>query len=142
MEMKCHLCQAEAVTRCYNCGELVCEQHSKSDSCAGCSTAIASGDPRADRFSRISIKPISQDHHHGWWRPRQAEEYVPPACYECKGLTRAVCRNCQSRYCRDHAGPNGLCQACGRSSWIGPVILGGMAMLMLLVFLWSWLFGE
>ena len=140
--MKCHLCQSEAVARCYNCGELVCEQHGKNDTCAGCSTAIVSGDPRADRIS-VKPKAFSQDQqHHGWWRPQQAEEYLPPACYECKGLTRAVCRNCQSSYCRDHAGPNGMCQACGRASWIGPVILGGMAIFMLLMLVWSWLFGA
>jgi hypothetical protein len=134
--MYCHICKAEAVTRCYTCGELVCGQHGKQDTCATCNTGFAEGDPRADR---ICTKPLPQKQHHGWWRPQQAEEYVPPACYECQGLTRAVCRNCESPYCHEHAGPNGLCKACGRSCWLGQIILAIMGGMMLLVCLWNWL---
>ena len=37
--------------------------------------------------------------HAAWWRPRQAEEYSPPACYQCRGIARNVCINCGDRYC-------------------------------------------
>ncbi len=75
--MSCHICKAEAVTRCYSCGELVCETHGKSDVCPHCSGGFVAGDPRPDR---VSSKPMPKQATDGWWRPQQAEEYVPPAC--------------------------------------------------------------
>jgi hypothetical protein len=136
--MNCHICQAEAVTRCYNCGELVCAEHGKGDNCARCNTGFVEGDPRSDR---ICVEPLAKDQHHGWWRPQEAEEYQPPACYECKGLSRRVCRNCQANYCPEHAGPRGLCKACGRSANMGLYVFTGMVALILLMFLCNWLFG-
>lgn len=133
--MTCHICKAEAVTRCYNCGELVCEQHSKTDVCASCSTGIVPGDPRA-----VSERPLPKQGKHGWWRPQEAEEYVPPACYECQGLSRGVCRNCQNRYCPEHAGPNGLCKDCGNSANLGTYVLLIMAVAIGLFYLGYWLF--
>jgi hypothetical protein len=128
--MRCHICQAEAVARCYTCGQLMCAQHGK-ESCTRCSSGIAAGDPRP---VHVSEEPLSQAKKPAWWRPQQAEEYKPPACYACQGLTRAVCRHCQSHYCAEHAGKGGLCQACGTSAWLGPamLVLVGAAMLALL----------
>jgi hypothetical protein len=136
--MPCHLCQAEAVSRCYNCGELVCEEHGKGATCAGCSASIMAGDRRPDRFSET---PVGVPQNHGWWRPQQAEEYIPPACYQCQGLTRSKCRNCEQPYCMEHAGPNGLCQECDRSANLGLWICAGMFALMALSIFCNWLFG-
>jgi hypothetical protein len=136
--MPCYICQAEAVTRCYTCGELVCAQHGKNDSCQHCNSGIAAGDPR---HSHITDGPLGKpEQQPAWWRPQEAEEFQPPACYECKGLTRAVCRNCHSNYCKEHAGPNGLCQACGRSANLGLYVVLGMIALLLLMFACNWLF--
>ena len=74
-------------------------------------------------------------------RPQVAEEYQPPACYECQGLSRTVCRNCQANYCREHAGPNGLCKDCGYSANLGLYIVAGMISLILLLLLCNWLFN-
>jgi hypothetical protein len=134
----CHLCPNEAVARCYACGELVCAEHGKGKTCAGCTTAIAEGDPRGDRFSTV---PLETKTHHGWWRPQEAEEYVPPACYSCQGLARGVCRNCESRYCAEHAGPNGICQACGRSAMLGVYVLVILGAVVVFVIVGHWLFG-
>jgi hypothetical protein len=137
--MHCHICQAEAVTRCYNCGELVCEEHGKNECCPGCVTGFAEGDPRG---IHVSVEPISKSAQHAWWRPQEAEAFQPPACYECKGLSRAVCRNCRSHYCREHAGPTGLCKACGKSANLGLYLFFGTAALMVLMaFLVHW-FGR
>jgi len=138
--MICHVCQADAVTRCYNCGELVCAEHGgKNDLCTHCSTGIVAGKPGAP----ISEKPMSEKpQHHGWWRPQEAEQYVPPACYECKGLTRAVCRNCQSNYCQEHAGPNGLCKACGQSANLGIYVFVAVFAMLVIFYLCNWLFGR
>jgi hypothetical protein len=136
--MPCHICQAEAVTRCYNCGELVCAEHGKGDICPTCSGTFKAGDPRSDR---ISATPSTQPQHHGWWRPQVAEEYKPPECYECGGLSRGVCRNCQIRYCPEHAGFNGLCKGCARSANLGLYMVGGIGAMFLLLYLFLWLFG-
>jgi hypothetical protein len=103
-----------------------------------CNTGFAAGDPRADR---ISVEPLATQDRRGWWRPQEAEAYVPPSCYECKGLARALCRNCQAHYCADHAGKNGLCKACARSANMGILIFAIMAGLILLTLLFNWLFG-
>jgi hypothetical protein len=136
--MPCHICEAEAVTRCYNCGQLVCAEHSRNDTCPSCSTGFAAGDPRADR---ISVHPVPKQENHGWWRPQEADEYKPPECYECKGLARGICRNCQASYCPEHAGANGLCKHCARSANMGLYIFAGMAVVMLLMFLFNWIYS-
>jgi hypothetical protein len=136
--MSCHICGDEAVARCYNCGQLMCEKHG-SQNCTQCDAGFAAGDPRADRITAAVTSPTPQKP--GWWRPQEAEEYKPPACYACGGLCRAKCRICESRYCRDHAGPNGLCKACGGTAWLGPAILGLLAAFMALILLWNWLAG-
>jgi hypothetical protein len=137
--MPCHICQSEAVTRCYTCGELLCEEHGKNENCPRCSTGFLAGSPRA---LAISEEPLSAEQHHGWWRPQQAEEYTPPACYECKGLARTVCRNCLSNYCRDHAGPHGLCRACGQSANLGLYVIGGVFAFLFLLCICHWLFNR
>ncbi len=136
--MSCHICQAEAVSRCYTCGELVCAQHSQGKTCSRCTTAIAEGDPRGDR---ISATPMEAKANHGWWRPQQADEYLPPACYACQGLARGVCRNCASRYCAEHAGANGLCKQCGQSAMLGVYVLAGLAAVVMVILVVNWLFG-
>ena len=52
--MSCHICQSEAVARCYNCGELVCAEHNKGEVCPRCSTGYAAGDPRGSPISVFS----------------------------------------------------------------------------------------
>ena len=136
--MSCHICQAEAVSRCYNCGELVCAEHGKNETCPRCSGGFMAGDRRADR---ICVEPLPKQQHHGWWRPQEAEEYKPPACYECKGLARGVCRNCQANFCPEHAGANGLCKDCARSANMGLYAFAGLSAFVLLILLLNWLFG-
>jgi hypothetical protein len=119
--MVCQFCDKEAVSRCYSCGDLVCEQHQGRENCFRCETAIAAGDRRADR---ISAMPLANGGRPGWWRPIPAEDYDPPSCYQCKGLARLVCRNCQCRYCPEHGSKDGLCKDCERSSLIGLFVLG------------------
>jgi hypothetical protein len=116
----------------------MCAQHGK-ENCTRCESGIAAGDPRSDR---ISATPISRAARPGWWRPQQAEDYVPPACYACQGLARAVCPNCRSLYCPEHAGSGDLCQACGRSAWLGPAILVIVFAGIALVLLWGRFFGS
>ena len=137
--MNCAFCESEAVSRCYNCGTLLCAEHGgKDDNCKRCTTAIAAGDPGG---SRVSVTPLDPNVTSGWWRPQQAEEYQPPACYACQGLTRAVCRNCESPYCHEHRGPSGLCRECGRSAQLGTYVFVGMFAFLSLFFLWHWIFG-
>jgi len=131
----CHICKAEAVSRCYNCGELVCAEHGKGETCPNCSAGFTAEDPRA-----ISVEPLPQQKH-GWWRPQEAEAYVPPACYECKGLARSVCRHCRVTYCSEHAGRNGLCKECGRSANLGIYIFLAVIGLIAFMCLFNWLFG-
>jgi|SRR5581483_2097930 len=135
--MHCHICQAEAVARCYTCGQLMCAEHGR-ENCTRCASGIAAGDPRPDR---ITTRPVSSQTRPGWWRPQPAEAYEPPACYACKGLTRAVCRNCHAFYCTEHAGPSGLCAACGRSAWLGPAILAVIGATLGLLLLWGQFVG-
>jgi len=134
--MSCHICQAEAVTRCFTCGGLVCAEHATGETCPRCSGGFTAADPRA-----VSAQPLGKDQHHGWWRPQEADEYLPPACYQCQGLSRGLCRNCQSSYCRDHAGPSGLCQACGRSANLGIYLIVSVFGLMALLLFCNWLFN-
>lgn len=136
MEMTCHICKAEAVSRCYTCGELVCAEHGKGDTCPRCSGGFAAGDPRHDR---IAVVPLLQKKQSGWWRPQQAEEYSPPACFVCQGLARRTCRNCQVHYCSDHAGSNGLCRECSRSANLGIYVMLGIVGLFGVVLFFNWL---
>jgi hypothetical protein len=116
---RCYICQAEAVSRCYNCGELICEQHGH-ENCERCDSAVMAGETYSARVSSAPLR--RRDSRHAWWRPQEAEEYLPPACYACKALARAVCRNCGSHYCREHAGHGMLCAECRRSARLGLVI--------------------
>lgn len=125
--MKCHLCGDPAVDRCYTCGQLFCDRHGRTD-CSACTNGIAAGDPRPDR---ITAEPgLAPRSTHAWWRPREAEEYQPPACYVCKGLTRSTCHTCGRQFCKEHAGNERLCRSCYRSS---SIFLSAFAVLMLLV---------
>jgi hypothetical protein len=123
--MHCYACENEAVGRCYNCGELFCDRHGKLN-CDRCEAAIVAGDPRPDR---ISTQPLSRLNGQAWWRPQPAEDYQPPACYECGGLTRSACRNCGSLYCPEHGGKE-LCAACRSSSNMGMLALLGIVLLL------------
>lgn len=132
----CHICKAEAVTRCYTCGELVCEEHGKNANCPRCSTGFTAADSRS-----ISELPLPKSQAKGWWRPQEAEEFKPAACYECKGLARGVCRNCQSHFCPEHAGANGLCKGCEKSANLGIYVFAGLAVIVLILLAWRWLFA-
>ena len=124
--MACQWCVREAVSRCYSCGDLVCEAHQGhgkgSENCLRCETAILAGDYRTDRVSRVS--PASKLFKVAWWRPIPAEDYDPPSCYLCQGLARQVCRHCRERYCLEHGSRDGLCRPCERSSLLGLIVLG------------------
>jgi hypothetical protein len=131
--IQCYLCEAEAVARCYTCGQLICGKHG-GENCTRCNTSVVAGDPPGWRVSAERMRP--SDAKHGWWRPQPAEEFHPPACYNCGALARRVCRNCDSRYCRQHAGPGDLCDACGRSARMGLwafVIAIGMMLTIIIV---------
>ncbi len=124
--MSCHVCGAEAVGRCENCGNLYCAKHGDG-TCARCDTGIKAGDPRQDR---ISAAPRTATQRTGWWRPQPAEGYTPPACYQCQGIARRVCSNCHELYCPDHAGKNGLCAQCSQSSLLGVAVLVGVVVIL------------
>src|SRR5262245_50043698 len=113
--MACHICGEEAIDRCDNCGKLFCAAHGRAD-CIRCQTGIMPGDRRADRFSAVLLAATARPR---WWRPQPAEEFEPPACYECKGLARRRCKNCGSLMCALHAAKNGLCLECEKSARIG-----------------------
>src|SRR5437588_7013007 len=136
--MHCHLCQREAVDRCYTCGELFCEEHGDVN-CVRCATGIVAGDNRADRITKASLSKAARP---AWWRPQEAEDYTPPACHECQGLARYVCVNCSQRYCREHAGKDGLCLRCQRALRGGNVFLAllilGLVGLVVLGLLRGW----
>jgi hypothetical protein len=116
---ECYICQAEAIARCYTCGRLICGKHG-GENCIRCNTSVVAGDPPGRHVSAERLGP--SDAKHGWWRPQEAEEFKPPACYACGALARRICRNCGSRYCREHAGPSDLCIVCGRSARMGLVV--------------------
>src|SRR5262249_6960646 len=116
---RCYICQAEAVSRCYTCGQLICDKHG-SENCQRCDTAVVAGDPRPEHISAVPLP--AREGKPGWWRPQRPEDFAPPACYAGKGLARQVCRNCRTYYCAEHAGPRGLCAACGRSARLGMLV--------------------
>jgi hypothetical protein len=125
--MPCYICGGEAVERCYGCGQLICEQHGKKY-CERCQSGYVSGDPRRDRYS---VEPTPASSMKAWWRPKPAEDYEPPACAVCKGLTRRRCYNCGSYFCAEHGTEAGLCLDCNKSSLIGCVI--GLVILIFLI---------
>ena len=86
----------------------------------------------------ISAEPLGQGSRPGWWRPQIAEDYDPPACYECKGLARRSCKHCGSLYCNEHAGSAGLCAACHRSSWVGMLFLAGLLLCVVGLLIAGW----
>lgn len=132
--MVCHICGAEAVDRCYSCGDLFCPEHGKTKhgktDCVRCSTGIRAGDRRADR---ISAAVLVKNARPGWWRPQEAEEYDPPACYACGGLARRRCYNCHDLFCAEHAGKRGLCLACEKSARTGTLLLVGVGLIILVL---------
>ncbi len=137
--MYCHICQAEAVARCYTCGELICAEHGN-ENCTRCASGIAAGDPRP-KYVTATVS-ANKTRRPGWWRPQKAEEFAPPACYACKGLTRTVCEHCHGYYCKDHAGTNGLCRACSGSHWLGPAILGIIGSAVAALLIWGRYFSH
>jgi hypothetical protein len=123
---QCYICEAEAVARCYTCGQLICDKHG-GENCTRCDTSVMAGDPPGWHIRAARMQPSDVRH---WWRPQQAEEFQPPACYNCGALARRVCRNCSSRYCGQHAGTGDLCGACASSArlglWVFVIAIGMM----------------
>src|SRR6516165_5261862 len=66
---QCYMCGAEAVSRCYTCGQLICDRHG-SENCQRCDTGVVAGDPRPEHFSAMPL-PAAEGKH-GWWRPQPA----------------------------------------------------------------------
>jgi hypothetical protein len=116
----CYICAGEAVSRCYTCGQLICAKHG-GENCERCNTGVVAGDPRPQHI-RAEVVSRLTDTRHAWWRPQAAEDFEPPGCYACSALSRAICQNCLSYYCREHAGPGPLCQVCGRSARLGLIV--------------------
>lgn len=134
--MSCHVCGQEAISRCFSCGRLFCEKHGQ-ETCVRCQTGITASDLRADRVSAQRLSPSGE---RAWWRPQEADEYVPPACHLCQGLARRTCVYCQKLYCADHAGRDGGCSECNRSAWMANLVIAiivlAVAGLLLLRLLW------
>ena len=136
--MSCFLCERPAVERCYTCGELFCELHG-SVNCQRCETGFAPGDGRDDRYtSRPPIKK-TKNARDGWWRPRPAEDFDPPACHECQGLARYICLECGRHYCLEHAGKRGLCATCHRAARSGNLFLAALFAGIVALLVLSWL---
>jgi hypothetical protein len=133
--MPCHVCGEEAVGRCYNCGALFCAKHGD-ENCYRCESSFMAGDPRQDR---ITVLPGQASQRGGWWRPKPAEGYTPPACYACGGIAHRVCHHCQQVYCPEHAGKNGMCAECNRSSLLGLVIFIGAGLILAGLIIGGWL---
>lgn len=131
--MGCFICGDEAVDRCYTCGNLFCARHG-SKNCVRCQSGIAEGDPRGDRISAVPPPPATP----AWWRPQQAEDYTPTACWVCRGLTRAICVECRRPYCAEHAGTNFRCKECQPSSDTATAVVGIFLLVVLLWFLEYW----
>ncbi len=129
--MKCSLCEREAVDRCFACGQLFCEDHGKKN-CVLCQNSIVEGDPSP---RRVSASRQQSTDAAAWWRPQQAEEYAPPACHICRGLTRAKCTECGRYYCADHAGRNFQCRACVKAFDPSFIIVGGFLFFFLILVL-------
>lgn len=119
--MSCHLCDKEAIDRCFTCGRLFCAEHGTKN-CTACQGAYQEGDPSGER---ISVIPTRSGKDNPWWRPQQADEFAPPACYECQSLTRAVCVACGRNYCKEHAGRNSTCRECSTASDMSLYVVGG-----------------
>jgi hypothetical protein len=134
--MNCHLCGQPAIDRCYTCGQLFCEAHG-SRNCTACDHGVREGDPRPDRISTspFSVQPAART----WWRPQEAEDYVPPACYVCKGLTRSTCRNCGRMFCAQHAGSAELCRECHVSGTVTFLAFGFVVLLVVIATVWGYL---
>lgn len=130
--MGCFICGDEAVDRCFTCGQLFCARHGQRD-CVRCQSGISEGDPRG-----ITSSPPQTSAPRGWWRPIQAEEHTPTACWVCKGLTRAICIECRRPYCAEHAGRNYHCQECQPPSDVATVVVGLFLLVVMLWFLEYW----
>ncbi len=126
--MACSICGQEAVDRCFGCGQLFCAMHGNVY-CVRCKNAVVAGDPRQDR---ITADPARTGAGKPWWHAKQAEEYRPPECYVCKGLTRQRCYNCGSMFCPEHGSRGGLCRDCNSSSLTG-LVIGGLLIALLAI---------
>jgi hypothetical protein len=60
----------------------------------------------------------------------------PPECYECQGLAKVLCQNCQQLVCDEHRGGASVCRRCARSSLLGLWVTGAViALFALMAFL-------
>ena len=122
--MICHFCSRDTAAKCVSCGLAICPDHGKRY-CQVCSNAV---------FSRETV--TGQREQKGYLqcpsKPQMPTIYLdddgPPACYKCEALARKVCQNCQSLYCREHAGKGGggLCDQCAAASRVGTWVVLGM----------------
>jgi hypothetical protein len=130
--MNCHLCQSEAVGRCYECGRLYCAAHDVQGNCSQCATAI-----HVSMNDKLSTRKLPGRATKAWWRPQVDEDDPgPPSCYECGGLANRVCRNCNNLFCSEHGRGVDLCASCARSSWMTAwIVLGVLAVLLAMLLL-------
>ena len=120
--MHCHVCHAEAVGRCYQCGRLYCAEHDVKGDCSVCATAIHV--PLGDK---VSPRRLPGSPSRAWWRPKvEDDDPGPPSCYRCGGLANRLCRNCENLYCPEHAGRGDLCDSCTRSSRLAMWVMLGV----------------
>jgi hypothetical protein len=135
--MTCHICQAEAVGRCYECGRLYCAAHDVQGNCSTCATAI-----HVSTDDKVSTRVLPGRKARAWWRPQIDEDDPgPPSCYQCDGLANRVCRNCNSLFCPEHGRGVDLCAACARSSMMSLWIILGVLLLMIAIALLASLAG-
>ena len=136
--MHCHLCQREAVDRCYTCGELFCEEHGNVN-CVRCTTGIIAGDNRADRITSNFAREAFTAGVVAAARSRGLHAARLP---RVPGASPLCVRQLWPAYCREHAGKDGLCLSCQRALRGSNVFLAllvlGMVGLVVLGLLRGW----
>ena len=131
--MKCHLCDEKGVSRCYTCGQLFCAKHGTKN-CATCDGGFQEVEQRVQKGSRRERRRGD-----AWWRPQEAEAFVPDSCYVCKRLARSTCQTCQQFFCPEHAGAEHLCKQCHQSGQIAFAAFGVLVLIVVGLALWGFI---
>lgn len=134
--MLCHVCEEPAAGKCKSCGLAYCGGHG-CDYCRTCAVAIMPTGPGSSAFRQTGFLQCVS-------KPRMKTVYVdddgPPECYECGGLARKICQNCQNLYCLEHAGKGEWCASCAKTAQsslrLGLLVLLAMGAAMVVLNLW------